>query len=328
VVGTILARTIHIFTYRALDSRDLEAAGRLLVEAYPHRADEPRFWHQPAPSERPQRWGAFHHSSGDSRQLSREIVAYAALWKVEWEKFRFDVVVSPRYSGNGIGRRLFDRVIHEARLAGAATLQARACDDAVRALAFLTRRGFVETMRMRGFVLELMPLDTGALAALAGVAPPPDVSIAAVSPAEAADPGFWSRLADLQGAAREGWPDPDPGGPVSPPQPAELRSMLTPSGEPPVAFFVASRRHELVGYSCLIRRRTSGDVRFAATAVHPEVRRQGLATMLRARCLLAARGAGCATLRSSSGNEAILRINARFGFKQTHCEVRLVRRLK
>src|SRR4029453_16304923 len=131
-----------VFEYRALGSRDFEAAGRLLVESYPYRGHEPPSWQRPAPSEQPRRWGAFYQSAVDSQQSSPVILAYAALWRVEGEKFRFVVVVGPRYLRRGLGRRLFDIVLDEARLAGAATLQARTCDHCVEAMAFLARREF------------------------------------------------------------------------------------------------------------------------------------------------------------------------------------------
>jgi GNAT superfamily N-acetyltransferase len=319
---------LPLFECRALGSPDFEAAGRLLVESYPYRGHEPPSWQRPAPREQPRRWGAFHQLAVDGLQSSPVILAYAALWRVEGEKFRFDVVVAPRYIRHGLGRRLFDIVLDEARLADAATLQARTCDHCVEAMAFLARREFVETMRMRGFVLDLTTADTRALVATTNQAPPTGVSIAAMTPEQAADSRFWATLADLQEAAREGWPEPDPGGPVTPVQPTELRSMLMPSGERPVAFFVASREDQFVGYSALVRRRGAGEAQFAATAVRPGVRGQGLGTCLRARCLVVARAAGCTTVRSASGNDALIRMNARFGFKETHCEVRLVRRLK
>ena len=306
----------------------MDAAGRLLVESYHYRAHEPPSWERPAPREQPQRWGGFYESSGDSQQSSAEILAYAALWRVAVGKFRFDVVVSPRYARQGMGRRLFELVIHEAKRADAVTLQARACDNSVETLAFLARRGFVETMRMRGFVLDLTAVDTSSPITATDLATLPGVSAAAVSPMQITDPGFWNKLVDLQEAAREGWPDPDPGGPVVRAQAIELRSMLMPSAEPPIAFFVASHRDQFVGYSALIRRRATTEAQFAATAVRPGLRGRGLGTALRARCLAVARAAGYDTVHSASGNDALIRINARFGFRETHCEVRFVRRLQ
>src|SRR5262249_44902631 len=139
------------------------------------------------------------------------------------------------------------------------------------------------------------------------------------------DPGFWNALTHLHAAAQEGWPDPDPGGPRVPLPPAALRTMLMPNDIPPLAFFVASRSDRLVGYSALGRRRTEGEAQFAATAVRPDARGRGIATALRARCLRAAHSAGCTTVRSASGSAPLIGINGRFGFRQTHGEVRLVR---
>src|SRR5262245_14268865 len=142
-------------TYRGLERSDFDAAARLLVEAYPYRAHEPPSWERPAPNEQPRRWGGLRRSPAIGPPLAEEMVGYAALWTVENEKFRFDVVVSPRFSRNGIGTGLFDRVVREARALGASTLQARAVATNSDALAFLARRQFVETMRMHRFVLDL-----------------------------------------------------------------------------------------------------------------------------------------------------------------------------
>jgi GNAT superfamily N-acetyltransferase len=308
-----------VFETRALESRDLGEAGRLLVDVYPHRANEPPSWQRPALHEKPQRWVAVQRTSGD-------LVAYAAIWKVEGEKYRFDVVVSRRHQRLGIGDHLFGVVVREARHVGAVTLQARAYADAVDALAFLARRHFLETMRMRGFVLQLATADMQTIAS-ADIMLGADVTVHEVRASEFSDSGFWRSLADLHDAARQGWPDPDPGGPPTHSEPGALRSMLSPPTNPPVGFFVASCGDRLVGYSLLTGSRATRQAQFAATGVRPDYRGRGIGTTLRARCLLAARAAGYSTVRSASGNDALVRINERFGFTETYCEVRLVRRL-
>jgi ribosomal protein S18 acetylase RimI-like enzyme len=312
---------------RTLGSGDFAAAARLLVEAYPYRAHEPSSWTRPAPHEQPERWGIFCASSDQGRSSTAEIVGYAALWIVQQQKFRFDVIVSSGHVRRGLGTQLFEIVLQQAQRRGAATLQARACHDAAHALAFLARREFVETMRMRRFVLQLADVDLRSLVASTDLTNDPDVSIAAVSPEQTADIRLWRRLADLHDAAREGWPDPDPGGPISACEPDAIRSMLIPSPEPPLGFFVASSHNRFVGYSVLVRRRHTGEAQFAATAVRPDARGRGIATALRAHCLLVAQRTGYGTVHSASGSDALIRINRRFGFKETYCEVRLVRRL-
>ena len=103
--------------------------------------------------------------------------------------------------------------------------------------------------------------------------------------------------------------------------------MLMPSVGLPAAFAVASCDGRFVGYSLLTRRPTPGEVQFGATAVRPGYRRQGIAMALRIRCLDAARRAGYVIARSASGSDGLIRINAKLGFSETYCEVRLVRDL-
>jgi len=310
-----------VLTHREIEAADFDAAARLLVAAYPYRSHEPASWHAPAPHERPRRWGAWL-ADGAERSCG-EMVGYASLWIVEERKCRFDVVVHSQCLRQGIGRALFDIVMREARTIDAATLQSRAIDSDADALAFLARRAFRETMRMFGFVLDLSRLNRHVLEA--SEASLDGVSICAVTFERILDPRFWDELTDLHEAAQDGWPDPDPGGRRVSMPPAALRTMLMPNDIPPLAFFVASRSDRLVGYSALGRRRTEGEAQFAATAVRPDARGRGIATVLRARCLKAAYSAGCTTVRSASGSAPLIGINKRFGFRQTHCEVRLVR---
>jgi GNAT superfamily N-acetyltransferase len=183
-------------------------------------------------------------------------------------------------------------------------------------------------MQMHGFVLDLSRVDRRALSAWARSITADDVAIMSVSMSDIDDEQFWRRLCQLQAAAREGWPEPDPGGPVDPVSERELRKMLLPSGDLPLAFFVARSRDELVAYSVLAARtQPDGEAQFVATAVRPDCRNKGIATALRARCLAVAKAAGYGTVRSASGHPAMLRINTRFGFEESHCEVRLVRKV-
>ena len=309
---------------RALNLDDLEPAGRLLVESYPHRAHEPASWRRPTAREQPQRWGIFDRSDS----LSDCLVAYGALWRVENQKFRFDMIVVPRHRRRGHGNRLFDIIFRRAEDRGAETLQARAYATATDSLSFLGSRQFAETMRMRGFVLMLTGIDGASLAAASNSCSVQDVSIQIVSPTKYNDAKFWHKVAEVHDAAREGWPDPDPGGPSASTDPESLRRILIPSAESVIAFEVASQGDEFVGYSLLTRRRDSGEAHFASTAVRPSMRGQNIATALRARCILKAHESGFGAVGSASGNAALIRINERFGFQETYTEVRLVRRLR
>lgn len=313
-----------VLEYRPLDPSDLEAAGRLLVDSYPHRAHEPAWWCRPAPQEQMVRWGIFHRSDPPADHL----VAYAALWRVDGHKFRFDVIVSPQHRRAGRGNRLFEVMKDGAKTAGAETLQARAYATDFDSLAFLDRRQFAETMRMRGFVLSLAAADIDSLTVAAHSCSASDVSIQVVSPSQYNDETFWNQLADVHDAARDGWPDPDPGGAVTSTDPSSLRRMLMPSDDATIAFLIATRGDQFAGYSLLSGRRDSGEAQFASTAVRPSMRGQRIATALRARCILGAHDSGFEAVRSASGNASLIRINKRFNFQDTYTEVRLVCRLR
>src|SRR5262245_21805482 len=313
-------------TARSLDIRDFDAAGRLLVETYPYRSHEPASWSRPAPDERPKRWGVFHDIAAQPGAVGG-LVAYASLGRLDHRKNRFDLIVGAPARRQGLGRQLFNTIVDEAWRTRAATLQARALEDDLDALAFLARRQFAETMKMRWFALALAEADAGVLTSAVNRAAASGVSIVAVSPGQGADSGFWTSIAELHDAARDGWPDPDPGGPVTTTEPSALRSWARASHDSTAAFFVAQRDGHLVGYS-LLRRSTAGTAQFAATGVRPEVRGRGIGSALRAHCLLTARAAGYTTVRSASGSDALIRINERFGFERMQCEIRLVRPIR
>jgi GNAT superfamily N-acetyltransferase len=255
-------------------------------------------------------------------------VTYAAIWNVERHKYRFDLIVDDAWRRRGIGSQSLAMVLTEAQRAGARTLQARAYAECTDAIAFLTRREFVETMRMQGFLLDLLRIDDGALSTQRQRLTSTHIVIVPATISDISDREFWRKIAGLQFATQAGWPDPDPDGIVDVMSETELRRMLIPSGELPLAFFVAERRGEFLGYSVLaVRAHRDREAQFVATAVRPEARYHGIATALRARCLSVAKAAGVQTIRSTSGHLAILRMNERLGFRPTYCEVRLVRRL-
>ncbi len=180
-------------------------------------------------------------------------------------------------------------------------MQARADSDWVQSLAFLHHRGFSETMRMHRLVLDV---------AAATVAPFADVErrLAAqgIVLTNLADEqrrigdACWMLLCDLHNDARDGWPNPDPD--PGPPQLAtieEVRRLHHPGDRDwPIPCFLAVRDGEYVGFA--------GS---PGTAVRPAFRGQGIATALKVRVVVAARQRGVTTLRSSSGNPAMLKVN-------------------
>jgi hypothetical protein len=69
--------------------------------------------------------------------------------------------VAPEHRRRGIGGRLLGLLAGTAQAAGATTLQARTESDRPEVLAFLSRRGFAETMRMHRLVLNVASATLG-----------------------------------------------------------------------------------------------------------------------------------------------------------------------
>jgi GNAT superfamily N-acetyltransferase len=302
--GNLIGLTLHI---RPLRPADRDAVAALFAAASPERAGELARW-----DDRVCRWVAADGA---------RIVGYGSFWPVRDHRFRMDLTVAPEHRRRGTGGWLLGLLAGAARAAGAATLQARTESDRPQVLAFLTRRGFAETMRMHRLVLNVA---SATLAPYVGVerrlAAEGIVLTTLADEQDRIGDACWHRLCAAYHAAGDGWPDPDPGpGPPEPPTVAEFRRMyeeyarLLPGPEPCI---LAVHGEEVVGFA--------GPT---GTGVRPALRGRGIATALKARVIAAARERGVMTLHSTSGNPAMLKVNERLGYRRTTTEIRLVRRL-
>ena len=248
-----------------------------------------------------------------------KVIGAGYWWHVRLEKFRMDLLVAPEWRRRGVGSGLLGHVVSEARAAGAATLQARAGSDDQESLDFLGARGFVETMRMHRLVLDLAAADLTThehiLARLAGQG----IVIVSLDHELTGREDCWEEFCRLYNAAREGWPDPDPG-PVRALTPPELVRLHQASAEEygvgTEQCFMAVRGDRYIGFTGAV-----------GTAVEPAFRGQGIATALKVRAVMSARDHGVATLTTHSGNPAMVQVNQRVGFRLVSTEVRLVRML-
>jgi GNAT superfamily N-acetyltransferase len=238
-----------------------------------------------------------------------------------------DLTVAAEHRRRGVGGQLLDVLASRARATGATTLQARTESDRLQVLAFLSRRGFAETMRMERLVLNVAGAT---LEPYAGV----ERRLAAdgIALTNLADElhrigdACWHRFCAAYRAARDGWPDPDPDdGPVAQPSVAEFRRKYELSAR--LLYEEYGRRWQ---EPCILAVHGEQVVGFAGaigTGVRPELRGRGIATAMKLRVIAAARESGVTTLRSSTGNPAMVKVNERLGYSRTTTEVRLVRRL-
>lgn len=248
------------------------------------------------------------------------VIGFGAWWRVRLDKFRADLLVAPECRRRGVGSRLLGHLASQARAAGAATLQARVESDQQESLGFLVARGFVETMRMHRQVLHVADVHLTPHEHIFARLAEQGVVLASLEHELARREACWEEFCRLFNAAREGWLDPDPG-PVTPLTPSELlrrhQAYAEEHGVSTDQCFLAVRGDRYVGFTGAL-----------GTAVDPAFRLQGIATALKLQAVISARDHGVATLNTSSGNPAMLRVNQRLGFRLVSTEVRLVRTLR
>jgi len=293
---------------RDLERRNESFASDLFVATYPARRHEVASWAGDA---------AVRHWIVDGDNGAP--CGYAALWPVRPGRWRMDLIVAPDRRRRGLGAAALAVLVERARAGDAATLQARTEAHELDALRFLAGHGFVETQRMSRLVLDVAGADVGDIAGDEARLAARGVAIVALD--EEPVPGLWERFARVFNAARDGWPDPDPGVDPDPPLTADqlrahyLRMVAT--FDSVDRCFLARRGDEYLGFTGVV-----------GTGVDPRVRNQGIATAIKRRAIADARRRGVATIRTSSASPAMLHINQRLGFATVGIEVRLVRRLR
>jgi len=248
------------------------------------------------------------------------VIGYRAWWHVRLDKFRMDLLVAEEWRRQSVGTHLLSHVVSQARAAGAVTLQARVDGGNQESLAFLVARGFAETMRMHTLVLDVAEVDLAAHEHILTGLAKQGVVVTSLEQELTRGDVFWTEFCPLYNAAREGWPDPDPG-PETPRTPAELRDR----------HYTAAQEHRVGIEQCFLAAcgdRYVGFTGALGTAVHPAFRGRGIATALKLRAIMSARDHGIPTLDTSTGNPAMLRANERLGFRLVSTEVRLVRTLQ
>jgi GNAT superfamily N-acetyltransferase len=267
----------------------------------------------------------FRYVAVDS--ASQQVVGYGWFWWVRLRKYRLDLMVAPGRRRRGIGGRLLQRMLDDMARLGAATVQARTDEEDLETLTFLWRYGFVETQRMYRLVLDVA---TANLTTWRGLEPQlvmQGISISTFAYERAHDPAASHKLYNLHVAALPDWPDPDPD--PNPPTTiafADYFRRFEQGAIVPEGFFIAKRGDRYIGYSGLLEVvETPGRLYSAGTAVHPDVRRLGVATMLKVHTIAYAQQHHCPILVANTASMPMLALNLRLGFRRERADVRLVR---
>lgn len=246
---------------REIDDSTRGEAAALFSAAYPLRIAEVERWTAPDPGEGAERWTVAE---------ADEVIAYAALWRVQRQRFRMDLVVRDDRRCRHIGTPVLEHLLERAHRRQAVSLQARTDGDAAGSVAFLQRRHFVETMRMHRYIVDVAHADLARFDGLMGRLTSGGISITTLAGEERSDPDCWRKLCDLHNAAQEGWPDPDPGDGIVPLRIDDLRRMWAKLGVASEHVLLATDGSDYLGFS--------GS---AGTAVRPSARNRGIATALK-----------------------------------------------
>ena len=247
--------------------------------------------------------------------LKGERVAYATLWELRPERYRFDLAVRPLWQRHGVGGQLLSQVMKDAETFGATGLQARIRDDKAEALEFISRRGFHESHRMGAYRLDFGGKDVserqGAFVRLRDRG----IEVTTLAVIREQDPQYLEEFFDLYSAAREDWPDSDPDPTATPVRFDRLKRWLD-DAQMPEAFFVAKHAQRYIAFTSFFG---------IGTAVHPHYRRQGIATLLKAGSIADAQRRGFQGQTTSTASPAMQRVLETLGYVRIWSEIRLIR---
>jgi GNAT superfamily N-acetyltransferase len=246
-------------------------------------------------------------------------VAYATLWELRPRRYRFDLAVRPQWQGQAIGTQLLARIMRDAKALGATGLQARVRDDKHRALEFIRRRGFHESHRMGAYRLDFAQVDVSDLQQAFTQLRDRGIEVTNLATVREREAHYLEQFFDLYSAARDGWPDPDP-------DPSgtnragidELKRSLD-DVQLPEAFFIAKHTQRYIGFTSFFG---------IGTAVHPEYRRKGIATLLKAGSIADARRRGFQGQTTSTASPALQKVLEKLGYARLWSEVRLIRAME
>ncbi len=260
-----------------------------------------------------------------ARQSNR-IAGYGAAWPQRKGRFRIALIVAEDHQRRGLGSLLLDRLVDELQEQGATLVQARASDARTETLAFLHKRGFVETNRMIDLALVVKEANLASIHASTERLASPGIVITTLACEQERNPDYRGRLRALVIASPYDCPDPY----VTTSRPSSEAETVARMGvwstPIPEAFFIARQGDRWMGYSFLEAR--DGRVSVGETAVHIDWRRRGIAVALKLRTLQYARSRALVELTTRTASPGMAALNIKLGFRRGNAEVRMVKSLE
>ena len=243
---------------------------------------------------------------------------YGAAYQLDETHYRLNLIVHPDHLRKGIGLQLLNIVEQDVIRANGKYLQARAFEDMPASVSFALASGFTQIHVMRGMTLRAADFcfdkwkDVGQQLSDRFA-----VTTLKKELESGADPV--DKLARLYKLAREGWPSPDPTWRLDDTT-ETLRAPFT-NVKDPEHFSIMKDGDEYIGF-------TSARNVGTGTAVHPNYRNLGIATLVKAfdidRCI----NDGDEHFESATANPAMQRVNEKLGYRFNGlAEVRFVKEL-
>jgi GNAT superfamily N-acetyltransferase len=285
---------------------------------YPEYRKEPRHpaWFPAQQLGAPREWSSRYVAVETQRG---ERVAYATLWELRPRRYRFDLAVRPEWQRQGIATLLLAQVMNDAAALCATGLQARVRDDKPEALEFISRQGFRESHRMGAYRLDFSHADASDFQQASARLWDRGIEVTNLASVREHDSHYLEQFHELYSAAREGWPDPDPDPAGATPVPLDQLKGWLDDARLPEAFFIAKHAGQYIAFTSFFG---------IGTAVHPEYRRRGIATLLKALSIAYAQRRGFQGQTTSTASPAMQRVLESLGYGRIWSEIRLLRAME
>lgn len=225
-------------------------------------------------------------------------------------RFRASIVVHPRYQRQGIGTRLYQRLVSDLKGLDMFTLWTRIREDMPGGVQFARKHDFYEELYVWEFRLTVADFDFTPYADLNKALHAQGIAIKTLQELES-DPERYQKLYDLTCEAGQDLPPTEHWTPPS--YDNFKRDTLA---RTPEAYFVAVSDNNYIGLSYLTAHRKENYCSIGLTGVSRTYRRQGIALALKLRGIAYARQHAYASIRTTldSSNQASLAMNERLGF--------------
>lgn len=228
----------------------------------------------------------------------------------EPDRFRASVVVHPQYQRQGIGTRLYERLISDLKGLGTFTLWTKIREDMSGGVQFARKHDFYAELYVWELRLAVADFDFTPYADLNKALNAQGIEIKTLQELES-DPEGYQKLYDLTCEAGQDLPPTEHWTPPS--YDNFKRNTLT---RTPEAYFVAVSENNYIGLSYLTEHQKEKYCSIGLTGVRRAYRRQGIALALKLREIAYARQCAYVSIRTTldSSNQASLAMNERLGF--------------